>query len=84
MKPSRLVNIGIKTEGFLSEVGISTQQELQAMGPIEAWRRIKHLHPEQATLPFLCKLQGSVLSLRWNKLPEEIMEQLIIEVQADV
>jgi DNA transformation protein len=84
MRLSHLVNIGEKTEHFLQEVGVSTQQELQAIGSVEAWRRLKRLHPEQATLTSLYRLQGALLGVPWNKLPEEIMEQLLDEVQADV
>jgi DNA transformation protein and related proteins len=84
MRLSHLVNIGEKTEHFLQEVGVSTQQELQAIGSVEAWRRLKRLRPEQATLTCLYRLQGALLGVPWNKLPEEIMEQLLDEVQADV
>ena len=84
MRLSNLVNIGAKTEHLLQEVGVSTQQELQAIGPVEAWRRIKRLHPEQATLTSLYRLQGALLGVPWNTLPEEIMEQLLDEIQADM
>ncbi len=84
MRLSNLVNIGAKTEHLLQEVGVSTQQELQAIGPVEAWRRIKRLYPEQATLTSLYRLQGALLGVPWSTLPEEIMEQLLDEIQADV
>jgi DNA transformation protein and related proteins len=80
MRLSHLVNIGAITEHLLLEVGVSTQQELQAPGSVEAWRRLKRLHPEQATLTCLYRLQGALLGVPWNKLPEEIMEQLLDEV----
>lgn len=83
MRLSNLVNIGEKTEHLLQEVGISTRQELQATGPVEAWRRIKRRHPDQATLTSLYRLQGALLGVPWNKLPEEIVEQLLDELQAD-
>ena len=81
---SHLVNIGEKTEHLLQEVGVSTQQELQAIGPVEAWRRIKRLHPEQATLTTLYRLQGALLGVPWSKLPEAITEQLLDELQAEL
>ena len=84
MRLSHLVNIGAKTEHLLQEVGVSTQQELQALGSVEAWRRLKRLHPEQATLTSLYRLQGGLLGVPWNKLPEEIVEQLLDEIQADM
>ena len=78
---SHLVNIGAKTERLLNEVGISTQQELQEMGPIEAWRRIKGLYPEQATLTYLYVLQGALLGIPWNTLPVEVVDELLLETQ---
>jgi len=82
-KLSHLINIGAKTERLLNEVGIYTQQELQEIGPIEAWRQIKGLHPEQATLTYLYVLQGALLGTRWNTLPEEVVDELVFEIQRD-
>ena len=80
---SHLVNIGAKTEQLLNEVGIYTQQELQELGPVEAWRRLKRLHPETGTLACLYVLQGALLGLPWNKLPQEVIENLLIETQQE-
>jgi DNA transformation protein and related proteins len=78
---SHLVNIGAKTEQMLLEVGISTQQEFQEIGPIEAWRRIKGLHPERASLTCLYVLQGALLGIPWNVLPGEVIDGLLAEIQ---
>ena len=89
MRPSRstklshLVNIGAKTEHMLNEVDIWTQQELQEFGPIEAWKRIKERHPEQATLDCLYVLQGALLGLPWHKLPAEVEDKLLAGVASD-
>jgi DNA transformation protein len=89
MRPSRsrrlshLVNIGAKTEQLLNEVGIYTQQELQELGPVEAWSRLKRLHPETGTLTWLYILQGALLGLPWNNLPQEVVENLLVEAQRD-
>src|SRR5205823_4769644 len=78
---SHLVNIGAKTEQLLNKVGIWTQQELQEMGPTEAWKRIKGLHPEQATLTCLYSLQGALLGIPWPHLPQEVVEELLAGVR---
>ena len=80
---SHLVNIGAKTEQLLNAVGIWTQQELQEMGPAEAWKRIKGLHPEQATLTCLYSLQGALLGVPWPHLSQEIVEKLLAEVRGN-
>jgi DNA transformation protein and related proteins len=78
---SHLVNIGAKTEQLLNEVGIYTQQELQELGPVEAWSRLKRLHPETGTLTWLYILQGALLGLPWKTLPQEVVENLLVEAQ---
>jgi len=89
MKPSRsirlshLINIGAKTEHMLNEVDIWTQQDLQEVGPIEAWNRIKELHPDQATLAFLYVLQGALLGVPWHKLPVEAVDDLLAGIAWD-
>ena len=89
MKPSRsirlshLINIGAKTEHMLNEVDIWTQQDLQEVGPIEAWNRIKELHPDQATLTFLYVLQGALLGVPWHKLPVEAVDDLLAGIAWD-
>ncbi len=77
---SDLVNIGLQTEQLLHQARIYTQQELRELGPVEAWRRIKRLYPEKATLTCLLVLQGALLAIPWRHLPEEITLRLLAEV----
>ena len=82
--PSRLtdlVNIGKLTAQLLIEVGISTPQELQEVGPVEAWRWIQSRYPEKATMDCLYALQGALLHLHKKALPEAIKEELLDQVQ---
>jgi hypothetical protein len=82
--PSRLtdlVNIGKLTSDLLIEVGISTPQELQAVGPVEAWRRIQSRYPEKATMDCLYALQGALLQIPKKALPEAVKEELLDRIQ---
>jgi DNA transformation protein and related proteins len=82
--PSRLtdlVNIGKLTAQLLIEVGISTPQELQAVGPVEAWRRIQARYPEKATMDCLYALQGALLHIPKKALPEAIKEELLDQIE---
>jgi TfoX C-terminal domain len=74
---SNLVNIGTLTERLLNEANIYTQVELEEAGAVEAWRRIKSKHPERATFSFLFALQGALLSVPGNALPEEVIMELL-------
>ena len=81
MRLSHLVNIGAKTERLLNEVGITTRQELQELGAIEAWIRMKRIHAETTTLGLLYVLQGALLGLTPKEIPGEIVEQLHVELE---
>lgn len=76
---SSLKNIGVKTEVWFHEIGIFTVEELEtavdAMGVIGVWQRIKDNHPE-ASLVGLYALQGALLNIHWNALPEEMKADL--------
>ena len=81
MRLSQLVNIGAKTERLLNEVGITTRQELQELGAIEAWIRMKCIHAETTTLELLYVLQGALLGLTPKEIPGEIVKQLHSELE---
>ena len=81
MRLSHLVNIGAKTERLLNEVGITTRQELQELGAIEAWIRMKRIHAETTTLDLLYVLQGALLGLTPKEIPGEIVEQLHVALE---
>lgn len=76
---SHLINIGSKTERWLNEVGIYTKQQLQEIGPVEAWKRIKRIHHEKVTDALLYMLQGALLNVPWSALSEEVREELIVQ-----
>ena len=81
MRLSQLVNIGAKTERLLNEVGITTRQEFQELGAIEAWIRMKRIHAETTTFDLLYVLQGALLNLTPKEIPGEIVEQLHLDLE---
>jgi TfoX C-terminal domain len=62
---------------------MSRKQELRAVGPVAAWRRIQAKHPEKATLACLYALQGVLLGVPGKALPEAIKEELLHQIQSD-
>jgi DNA transformation protein len=76
---SHLINIGLKTERWLNEVDIYTKQQFQQIGPVEAWKRIKGIHPERATDTLLYMLQGALSNIPWSALSEEVREELVVQ-----
>jgi DNA transformation protein and related proteins len=60
----------------LSNIGPKTATWLEAVGVIEVYKRLKVLYPEKVSLNALWALQGVILDIPWNQLPESMKEDL--------
>ncbi len=76
----KLPNIGPKSTQWLEAVGILTDEDLEALGAVEAYRRVKARYPGRVSLNLLWALQGAILDLPWNELPPEMKERLRREI----
>ncbi len=72
-----LKNIGERSAGWLVAVGIETTVDLERIGPVDSWRRVKRVLPDEATIVLLYALQGALLDLPWTELPDEIKGRLV-------
>ncbi|MDU6265965.1 MAG: TfoX/Sxy family protein [Anaerocolumna aminovalerica] len=72
---STLPNIATKLEAQLSDVGITTIQQLQEVGSREAWLRILANDPS-ACIMRLSALEGAIQGIRWHYLDEDTKESL--------
>ena len=50
------------------------------MGAIEAYRRVKDLFPQAASLNLLWALQGALMDIAWNQVPEAVKQSLLAEL----
>ncbi len=75
-----LKNIGPKTREWLAAVGIHTLADLEALGAVEAYRQLKAAFPDRVTLNALWGLQGALMGIRWNEIPEDIRQDLLEQV----
>lgn len=71
----KLPNIAEKLEAQLSEVGISTFDELKQTGSREAWLRIAARDPSACYMR-LCSLEGAIRGVRWHNLDDETKKTL--------
>jgi DNA transformation protein len=71
-----LRNIGPRSAEWLEAVGIHTEADLVALGAAAAYRRVKADFPDRVTLNLLWSLEGALLDIPWNELPEDIKEDL--------
>ncbi|MDM8528827.1 TfoX/Sxy family DNA transformation protein [Anaerolineales bacterium HSG24] len=81
---STLVNIGTTIEKRLNDIGIYSREELEKMGVVEAWRRIRHRYPKQnlSARYYLFSMQGALIDVRRTQLPPHIRNQLKTVVHA--
>lgn len=70
------------TNGWLQDVGIETVEDLEALGAVEAYIRLKTAFPDKVTLNALWGLQGALLGIPWNQLPDDMKDDLRQQVEA--
>ncbi|WP_299982351.1 TfoX/Sxy family protein [uncultured Pseudoteredinibacter sp.] len=71
-----LKNLGIATVNILNAIGVHSRHELQCMGPVQAYVRIKQrgIHVSKV---MLYALQGALDDKHWNELSQETKDQLV-------
>jgi len=75
---AELKNIGATVAGRLQEIGITTQADLKAVGPVEAFRRIRERNPG-VSIPvcyYLYSLEGALRNRHWDDLPQRVKQTL--------
>jgi TfoX/Sxy family transcriptional regulator of competence genes len=72
---AKLENIGPKSAAWLRAVGITTRAELERAGSVGAYRRVVEAGFEPS-LQLLYALEGALLELRADRLPEAVRENL--------
>jgi hypothetical protein len=73
---SELRNIGPRSAEWLMSVGIQTSEDLQEVGVVEAFVRVKEAYPDRVSLNLLYALQGGILDIEWHLLPERMKNEL--------
>ena len=72
---SKLPNIGAKIERQLHAVGITTCDELKAVGAYNAWLRILSMDPS-ACIHRLMALEGAIQGVKKSELAQEVKAEL--------
>jgi DNA transformation protein len=74
-------NMGPKSRIWLHEIGIDSLEDLEAIGAVEAYRRLKAARPTEVTLNLLWGLQAALLNIHWNMLTPEMKADLKAQVE---
>jgi DNA transformation protein len=79
---STLPGVGPVTQRWLDEAGVRTVGDLQAVGSVEVYRRLKFQRPRQVSLNALYALEAALRGCRWLDLPPEVKSVLRQEADA--
>lgn len=75
---AQLKNIGVTIEQRLNEIGVFSRADLEQIGAVSAYRRIKENYPDK-TIPvcyYLYSLRGALDGVHWNTLPVNVKAKL--------
>lgn len=79
--PLKLRNIGPKSAAWLRQVGLRTEEDLVAAGPVDAFMRVKRAG-FKPSLNLVYALEGALTGVHWQEVPEPRRQQLVAEVEA--
>ncbi len=77
-----LKNIGPRTESWLHAIEVYNLDDLERLGAVEVYRRLREHFPDRVSINALYALQGAILNLPWNDLPPELKAELRQQAEA--
>jgi DNA transformation protein len=83
-KPGKLQSFGPKSTVWLNSIGIYTLEDVEAIGVVEVYRRLKEAYPHKVTLNILYGLQAAVLGIPWQAITPEMKAELRAQVDKHV
>ena len=79
----KLRNIGPKSAAWLRQTGIRTQADLEAVGALAAYVRVKRAG-FKPSLNLLYALEGAILGCHWQEIPESRRSELVLAASEEV
>ena len=80
MNAPKMRNIGPKSAAWLRQVGLRSFEDLQRVGSVEAFAKIKRAG-FKPSLNLLYALEGALLDCHWHDVPEARRQQLLAELE---
>ena len=77
---SDMPHLGKVSEEILLKAGILTPEDLEKLGPVDAYLRCKEIDP-RVSINLLWAIFCSLNDIPWGGIPKDIMEQLRSKVQ---
>lgn len=79
----KLRNIGPKSSAWLRQVGLRTRDDLDAIGAVEAFMRVKRAG-FKPTLNLLYSIEGALRDCHWQEVPGERRSELVLAADAAI
>lgn len=80
---TKLRNIGPKSAAWLRQTGVRTQEDLEAVGSLAAFVRVKRAG-FKPSLNLLYALEGAILGCHWQEIPDERRSALVLAAGDEV
>jgi len=80
---AKIRNIGPKSMAWLRQTGVRTQQDLESVGALAAYVRIKRAG-FKPSLNLLYALEGAILGCHWQSIPDARRSELILAAETEV
>ena len=77
----KLRNIGPKSAAWLRQVGLRTFDDLNSIGAVEAFMRVKRAG-FKPSLNLLYALEGALQDCHWQQIPDERRSELVLAADA--
>ena len=78
-----LPNFGPVSRRWLTEIGVRSCVDLEEMGVVEAYCRIKECHPRKTSLVMLWALWGAVNDTDWRDVTPQVKAELLVELVSE-
>lgn len=79
---NKIRNVGPKSAAWLRQVGVRTQDDLNRLGPVEAFMKVKRAG-FRPSLNLLYALAGAIENCHWADLPDERKKELVAAAGSD-
>ena len=78
---NKIRNVGPKSAAWLRQVGVRTQDDLNRLGPVEAFMKVKRAG-FRPSLNLLYALAGAIEDCHWADLPDERKTALVLAAES--
>ena len=78
---SKLKGLGLKSERCLNEIGIRTKSDLEAIGPVRAFLKLRAECSTKPSLNFLYAMVGALEGRHWADIAKAEKGRLLMEIE---